>query len=33
MWDDQEWFDYMSKHNMPNPYEKEAAASLQDFFN
>lgn len=32
MWDDQEWFDYMKKHNMPDPYAKEAAASLDAFF-
>lgn len=32
MWDDQEWFDYMKKHNMTDPYAKEAAASLDAFF-
>ena len=32
MWDDKEWFDYMKKHNMVDPYAKEAAASLEDFF-
>lgn len=32
MWDDQEWFDYMKSHNMPDPYAKEAAASLDAFF-
>lgn len=32
MWDDQEWFDYMKKHNMPDPYAKEEAASLDAFF-
>lgn len=32
MWDEQEWFDYMKKHNMPDPYAKEAAASLDAFF-
>ena len=32
MWDDQEWFDYMKKHNMEDPYKKEAAASLDAFF-
>lgn len=32
MWDEQEWFDYMKKHDMPNPYEKEQAASLDSFF-
>ena len=32
MWDDQEWYDYMKKHNMPDPYAKEATASLDAFF-
>ncbi len=32
MWNDQEWYDYMKKHNMPDPYAKEAAASLDAFF-
>lgn len=32
MWEDQEWYDYMKKHNMPDPYAKEAVASLEDFF-
>lgn len=32
MWDDQEWFDYLKRHNMPDPYAKEAAASLDAFF-
>jgi len=32
MWEDQEWYDYMKKHNMPDPYAKEAAASLDAFF-
>jgi hypothetical protein len=32
MWDDQEWFDYMKSHNMPDPYAKEAVASLDAFF-
>jgi hypothetical protein len=32
MWDDQEWFDYMKKHNITDPYAKEAAASLDAFF-
>lgn len=32
MWDDQEWYDYMKKHNMPDPYAKEEAASLDAFF-
>lgn len=33
MWDDQEWFDYMKSHDMPDPYVKEVSASLEDFFN
>lgn len=32
MWDDQEWYDYMEKHNMPDPYVKEQSASLDSFF-
>lgn len=32
MWEDQEWYDYMKKHNMPDPYAKEEAASLDAFF-
>lgn len=32
MWDDQEWFDYMKAHNMPDPYAKEISASLDSFF-
>lgn len=32
MWEDQEWFDYMKAHNMPDPYVKQVAASLEDFF-
>jgi len=32
MWDDQEWFGYMKKHNITDPYAKEAAASLDAFF-
>lgn len=32
MWEDQEWFDYMKAHDMPDPYAKEAAASLDAFF-
>jgi hypothetical protein len=32
MWEDQEWFDYMKDHNMPDPYAQKAAASLEDFF-
>jgi hypothetical protein len=32
MWEEQEWYDYMKAHNMPDPYGKEAASSLEDFF-
>ena len=32
MWDDQEWFDYLKAHNVPNPYAKEFSASLDAFF-
>ena len=32
MWEDQEWYDYMVKHNMENPYAKASSASLEDFF-
>jgi hypothetical protein len=32
MWQDQEWFDYMEKNNMKDPYKKEVAASLDSFF-
>ena len=32
MWDEQEWFDYLAKHNMEDPYGKATAGSLEDFF-
>lgn len=32
MWDDQEWYDYLHKHNMKDPYGKGEAASLESFF-
>lgn len=32
MWESQEWYDYMKAHNMPDPYAKEVAASLDAFF-
>jgi len=32
MWNEQEWFDYMKKHNMEDPYAKEKNANLEDFF-
>jgi hypothetical protein len=28
MWVQQEWYDYMKKHNMKDPYEVEQAATL-----
>lgn len=31
MWDDQEWVDYMAKHNIADPY-KVSVSSLEDFF-
>lgn len=32
MWDDQEWFDYMDAHNIPDPYAYKRKASLESFF-
>ena len=32
MWEEQEWYDYMTAHNMPDPYGKKEAASLESFF-
>lgn len=32
MWESQEWYDYMKKHNIANPYAKEEVASLDAFF-
>jgi len=32
MWEDQEWYDYMKTHNIPNPYAKQETASLDAFF-
>jgi len=32
MWEEQEWYDYMKKHNIADPYSKEVASSLEDFF-
>jgi hypothetical protein len=32
MFNEQEWYDYMKKHNMEDPYATEKAASLEDFF-
>jgi len=34
MWEEQEWYEYMKKHNMKDPYSNvvQHAASLEDFF-
>ena len=32
MWGEQEWYDYMKKHNMQDPYAKEEASDLSSFF-
>jgi hypothetical protein len=32
MWEEQEWYDYMKKHNMADPYAKQVASSLDAFF-
>jgi len=32
MWDEEEWHDYMKKHNMPDPYAASVATSLESFF-
>lgn len=32
MWEDKEWYDYMKKHNMVDPYAKQVASSLDAFF-
>jgi hypothetical protein len=32
MWYEEEWYDYLRKHNIPNPYEVEKSASLDNFF-
>ena len=32
MWEEQEWYDYMKAHNMPDPYEKEKQVTLDSFF-
>lgn len=31
MWEEQEWFDYMKKHNVENPYDK-TVSNLSSFF-
>lgn len=32
MWEEQEWYDYMKKHNIQNPYQKTPSADLESFF-
>ena len=32
MWDQKEWFEYMRKAGMEDPYGKESVGSLEDFF-
>ena len=32
MWEEQEWYDYMASHNMPDPYVAQQTASLDSFF-
>lgn len=32
MWEDQEWYDYMKKHNVSDPYVDENQSSLAGFF-
>jgi hypothetical protein len=32
MWEEQEWYDYMEKHGMKDPYEKEKHVTLDSFF-
>jgi hypothetical protein len=32
MWHEQEWYDYMKKHNMEDPYASEKPVDLEDFF-
>lgn len=32
MWEEQEWLDYMKKHNMPDPYESNKQGTLEGFF-
>ena len=32
MWEEQEWYDYMKKHNMEDPYVEHKDASLEDLF-
>jgi hypothetical protein len=31
MWTSQEWFDYMKKHNMPDPYDSQSS-TIESFF-
>ena len=32
MWEDQEWYDYMAAHNIPDPYKQEQKSTLEGFF-
>jgi len=32
MWEEKEWYDYMKKYNMQDPYAKKKAASLEGLF-
>lgn len=32
MWDEEEWFTYLKKHGIDNPYAKKQAATLENFF-
>jgi hypothetical protein len=32
MWEDQEWYDYLKAHNIPDPYKKEEKSTLEGFF-
>jgi hypothetical protein len=32
MWEDQEWYDYLHKHDMKDPYGKDETSTLEDFF-
>jgi hypothetical protein len=32
MFEEQEWYDYMIKHDMKDPYAEEAVSDLSTFF-
>jgi len=32
MWDEEAWYDYLKKYNMPNPYIESKKSSLEGFF-